>query len=308
MSCRSPRTRLSLVGVALVLAVVSACSSAPGSDSSEPEGEASQVSKTSEAKILSNIPRGAKNVDIERKVKLRVESGTFETVQVTGPRGAIIKGRLSPDKTRWVSKSQLQAASRYRITSTPVDSESLKNTFESAFRTRKLSLDEQTYPSFVPTDGQTVGVGMPVVIRFDIPVSNQASIERHLKVTSQPAQVGAFHWISNQEVHWRPRNYWRPGTDVTVKADIGGVPAGDGIYGQMDRTQTFHVGRCDGQQGRHEHPPDAGLPQRQAGPDHPDHDRRTAEVHHQVRHQGHHREVPDQADELRDDRHRSRQR
>ena len=123
-----------------------------------------------------------------------------------------------------------------------MDSESLENSFESAFRTRKLSLDEQTYPSFVPTNGQTVGVGMPVVIRFDVPVANQASIERHLKVTSQPAQVGAFHWISSQEVHWRPKNYWRPGTDVTVKADIGGVPAGNGIYGQMDRTQRFHVG------------------------------------------------------------------
>ena len=242
MSCRSPRRRLSLVGAALALAVVSACSSAPGSDSSQSEGETSEVSKTSEAKISSNIPRGARGVDIERKVKLRVESGTFEAVQVTGPRGAIIKGRLSPDKTRWVSKSQLQAASRYRITSSAVDSESVQNTFESAFRTRKLSLDEQTYPSFVPTDGQTVGVGMPVVIRFDVPVSDQASIERHLKVTSQPAQVGAFHWISSQEVHWRPKNYWRPGTDVTVKADIGGVPAGDGIYGQLDRTQKFHVG------------------------------------------------------------------
>jgi lipoprotein-anchoring transpeptidase ErfK/SrfK len=242
MSCRSPRRRLSLVGAALALAVVSACSSAPGSDSSQPEGETSEVSKTSEAKIVSNIPRGARGVDIERKVKLRVQAGTFETVQVTGPKGSIIKGRLSPDKTRWVSKSQLQAASRYRITSTAVDSESVENSYEAAFKTRKLSLDEQTYPSFVPTDGQTVGVGMPVVIRFDVPVSDQASIERHLKVTSQPAQVGAFHWISSQEVHWRPKTYWRPGTDVTVKADIGGVPAGDGIYGQMDRTQTFHVG------------------------------------------------------------------
>ena len=52
-------------------------------------------------------------------------------------------------------------------------------------------------------------------------------------MTSQPAQAGAFHWVSNQEVHWRPRSYWRPGTDVTVKADIGGVPAGNGIYGQQ---------------------------------------------------------------------------
>jgi lipoprotein-anchoring transpeptidase ErfK/SrfK len=243
MSCRSPRTRLSVLGAALALAAVSACSSAPGGDSSQPKGgEAAQVSKTSEAKIRSNVRHGAKNVDIDRKLKLRVQAGTFETVQVTGPEGAIIKGRLSPDKTRWVAKSPLQADSRYRVTSTAVDSQSVKNSFESAFHTRKLSLDEQTYPSFVPTNNQTVGVGMPVIIRFDVPVSNEASIEKHLKVTSQPAQVGAFHWISNQEVHWRPRHYWRPGSDVTVKADIGGVPAGNGIYGQKDRTQRFHVG------------------------------------------------------------------
>jgi lipoprotein-anchoring transpeptidase ErfK/SrfK len=83
---------------------------------------------------------------------------------------------------------------------------------------------------------------MPVIIRFDVPVTDQASIERHLKVVSQPAQAGAFHWISNSEVHWRPRTYWRPGTDVTVNADIAGVPAGNGIYGQTDRAMTFHVG------------------------------------------------------------------
>ena len=29
---------------------------------------------------------------------------------------------------------------------------------------------------------------------------------------------------------------------MTVKADIGGVPAGNGIYGQMDRAMSFHVG------------------------------------------------------------------
>ena len=83
---------------------------------------------------------------------------------------------------------------------------------------------------------------MPVIIRFDVPVTDQASIEKHLKVVSQPAQAGSFHWLSSQEVHWRPRSFWKPGTDVTVKADIGGVPAGNGIYGQIDRTMKLHGG------------------------------------------------------------------
>jgi lipoprotein-anchoring transpeptidase ErfK/SrfK len=243
MSSRSLRTRLSLVGVAVALAAVTACSGQSGDDpGTDPQSAPSQASKDSEATIVSSIRPGAKGVDIERKVRLRVESGTFETVQVTGPKGGVVQGRLSADKTRWVSKSQLQAASRYRVTSTAVDSGGLQNSYESVFRTRALSLDEQTYPSFVPVDGQTVGVGMPVIIRFDVPVSDQASIEKHLKVVSQPAQAGAFHWISNQEVHWRPKSYWRPGTDVSVTADIKGVPAGDGIYGQVDRAMKFHVG------------------------------------------------------------------
>ena len=244
MSSRSLRTRLSLVGVALTLVSVAACSAGqPGHGSAAaPKGDASQASKNSNAKIVSSIRRGSTGVELNRKVRLRVDSGTFEAVQVTGPGGGLVKGRLSADKTRWVSQSQLQANARYHVVSSAVDDNGLRNTYESAFRTRALSLDEQTYPSFVPVDGQTVGVGMPVIIRFDVPVTDEASIERHLQVISQPAQPGAFHWVSNQEVHWRPRSYWRPGTRVTVKANIAGVPAGGGIYGQSNRATSFHVG------------------------------------------------------------------
>jgi len=245
MSTRTLSKRLSLAGGALALALVSACSSSVGGDdpaAESPHSDTSQAAHESQAKVTSNVRPGAKGVDIGRKIRLRVASGTFQEVQVTGPKGGIIEGRLSPDKTRWVSTSPLQAASRYRVTSTAVDADGLKKGYEAGFKTRTLTLDEQTYASFVPVDGQTVGVGMPVIIRFDVPVTDKASIEKHLKVISQPAQVGSFYWVSSQEVHWRPKNYWRPGTDVTVNADIAGVPAGNGIYGQSNRSMKFHVG------------------------------------------------------------------
>lgn len=251
MNPRPARPRLALLGAALSLALVSACSVSTGSKSASDDtsdggsstSDASQAAKTSAAKISSNIARGAQNVGLQRKVRLAVASGTFEDVQVTGPRGAIVQGRLSADKTHWVSASQLQQSSRYRVVGSAVDGDGLKAGYESVFRTRKLSLDEQTFASFVPLQGQTVGVGMPVIIRFDVPVTDRASIEKHLAVVSRPAQAGAFHWISAQEVHWRPQVFWKPGTDVTVKADIGGVNAGNGIYGQKSRTTSFHVGR-----------------------------------------------------------------
>ena len=244
---RSTRSRLSLAGAVVALALVTACagqSSDSGSSDSDSDhsGAASQVSKKSEAKIASSIRPNATGVGIERKLRLTVASGTFDTVQVTGPKGGIVQGALSADKTHWVSRTPFQAASAYQVTSSAVDSAGLKNSYESGFRTRALTLDEQTYPSFVPLQGQTVGVGMPVIIRFDVPVTDKASIQKHLKVVSQPAQVGAFHWISDSEVHWRPRTYWQPGSKVSVRADIGGVPAGNGIYGQKDRAMNFTVG------------------------------------------------------------------
>ena len=83
---------------------------------------------------------------------------------------------------------------------------------------------------------------MPVIVRFDVPVSDKKAIEKHLSVTNSSGQKGAWRWISDSEVHWRPVHYWKPGTDVTVKADVNSIPAGNGVYGQLSRTSTFHVG------------------------------------------------------------------
>ena len=250
MPIRSRRTRLSALGAGLALVLVAGCSGGSdqaggesGGSGNEPGSSPSKVARTSDAKITSSIKPGARGVDLERNIRLDVTDGTFQKVVVRGPKGGIVKGRMKAGKTRWVSAARLQPDARYRITSTAVDADGLEKGFNAFFKTRELTLDEQTYASFVPTDGQTVGVGMPVIIRFDIPVTDKARFERHLKVTSQPAQPGSFHWLSDSEVHWRPRDYWQPGTEVNVVADIGGVPAGNGIFGQEDREMNFQVGR-----------------------------------------------------------------
>jgi lipoprotein-anchoring transpeptidase ErfK/SrfK len=110
------------------------------------------------------------------------------------------------------------------------------------FTSQDLSLDQQTYASIAPLDGETVGVGMPVVVSFDVAVTDKASFERHMRVTSTPAQPGTWHWVSDHEAHWRPKTYWQPGTDVHVDVDVNSVPAGGGIFGQESRSIDFHVG------------------------------------------------------------------
>jgi len=75
-----------------------------------------------------------------------------------------------------------------------------------------------------------------------VAVTDRATIEKHMKVVSSPAQRGSWHWLNDNEVHWRPATYWKAGTDVIVDVDINSVPAGGGIYGQESRHVQFHVG------------------------------------------------------------------
>ncbi|WP_310963132.1 L,D-transpeptidase [Nocardioides terrisoli] len=237
---------MTVLAVATVAALaMSGCSAAKvletssgtsGSPTSSPTPKVPQVA------IHMNVRRHATRVAVDQKIKVSSTNGELQQVTLTGP-GGTVPGKLATNSQVWKASGLLRADSKYVVRGLAVDNEGLRKHFTRKFHTRKLTLDQQTYPSFVPTAGSTVGIAMPVIIRFDVPVTDKASIERHLSVVSQPAQAGAFHWISDNEVHWRPKTYWKPGTAVTVKADIGSVPAGNGIYGQLDREETFHIGR-----------------------------------------------------------------
>ncbi len=241
---RSRRTWAAASAAVLLTVGLAGCGGG-GSDetSGDPKGEStSEAPATSKAEISSSIADDAADVKVNRSVRLDVTDGTLANVSVTAGEGTV-NGVLSADKVSWQSTGRLQPATTYRVRGVAVDDAGVRTVYRSQFKTQALSLDQQTYPSFVPQPGSTVGVGMPVIVRFDVPVTDHASIQRHLKVTSVPAQTGAFHWISDQEVHWRPRQYWKAGTKVTVKADIDSIPAGNGVFGQKSRSSTFTVGR-----------------------------------------------------------------
>ncbi|MCW2857186.1 MAG: ErfK/YbiS/YcfS/YnhG family protein [Marmoricola sp.] len=241
---RSRRTWTALAAV-LILAGASACSQAAGT-AGGPTSAGTSPSATgtpvSAAQISSTIAAGSVGVKVNRSLRLDVVNGTFTSVSVLS-KGAEVAGTMSADKASWQSTARLLPGQTYRVSSVAVDSSGKQQTYQSQFRTQALALNQQTFPSFFPLPGSTVGVGMPVVIRFDVPVTDHESIQKHLTVTTVPAQVGAFHWISNTEVHWRPQKFWKPGTKVTVNADIKSVPAGGGVFGQTSRTSTFTIGR-----------------------------------------------------------------
>ena len=246
------RTRRSrLCHSAVLVAAALALTACTGTDAGEtPQAAETPVSTPTEttptesaAVVSTSLPATRRAVPVDHRLELSAEDGTFERVRVRyGPKHRLLAGELSDDETTWTAQQRLEPGARYRIRTVAVDADGLRKVTRETFRAEPLTLDQQTYPSIAPLDGETVGVGMPVIVQFDVAVTDKASIERHLSVESRPKQVGAWHWISDHEVHWRPRAYWKPGTEVTVHADINSVPAGNGIYGQLSRTSSFTVG------------------------------------------------------------------
>jgi len=196
--------------------------------------------------LTTNVDDQATGVPVDTRLRVRAEHGALDKVRVVyGPeeKRVPLKGTLRDGGKSWVAKDLLEPGVTYRVKARGHNTDHETKKFRSSFRTENLALDEQAYPSMVPLDGETVGVGMPVIIRFDIPVTRKAAVERRLSVTSKPKVEGSWHWFSDTEVHFRPKNYWPAGTDVHVDVDVNGVQTADGIYGQKSRTLDFEVGK-----------------------------------------------------------------
>jgi lipoprotein-anchoring transpeptidase ErfK/SrfK len=70
-------------------------------------------------------------------------------------------------------------------------------------------------------NGATYGVGTVVVARFDAPVGDRRAAEQALQVTTSPPVGGAWYWVDNEHAHWRPPQYYAPGTGVSVAIGQG---------------------------------------------------------------------------------------
>lgn len=199
----------------------------------------------------SNVKHGASNVKVDTLITVNADWGTLTKVKLsytnTDRQGrkqrGTVAGKLSKDRTTWTATDRLEPGAAYKLISTGKNWVNEPKSKTSTFRTQDLSLDNQTYPTIYPLKGSRVGIGMPVVLTFDVPVRNKREFEKNLHVKSSPAQAGTWHWYSSMQVRYRPKKFWKPGTKVSVTADINGLYAGGGVYGQNSVKTHFTVGR-----------------------------------------------------------------
>lgn len=242
-SVARPRRRAWLVTVALI-PVVALGLSACGGNSAPPQPQVIDDKGTPFGdllvpKLTASVTDGAVGVSVDSPVTVSAEDGVLEAVTMVNESGKSVAGALSPDGLRWSTTEPLGYNKRYTLTA-----ESLglggATTRRMSFETH--SPENLTMPYVLPNNGEVVGVGQPVAVRFDENITNRVAAQKAIKIKTDPPVEGAFYWLNNQEVRWRPANYWKPGTKVDVAVNTYGVDLGDGLFGQENVSTSFTIG------------------------------------------------------------------
>lgn len=190
-------------------------------------------------KLTASVTNGAVGVAVDQPVTVNAEDGVLGAVTMTNQDGATVPGKLSPDGLTWATSEPLGYNKRYTLNAQSLGLGGVTSR-QMTFETH--SPENLTMPYVLPNDGETVGIGQPIAVRFDENIPDRVAAERAIKVTTNPKVEGAFYWLSNREVRWRPQNYWKPGTTVDVAVNTYGVDLGDGLFGQENVTTHFTIG------------------------------------------------------------------
>lgn len=225
--------------VALPVTAAVACTACQGGAGEAGESDADKPAKPA-AEIVIEPRDGSDAARPDKPITVQVTNGTIRSVSVESGSDSQVEGRLDDDRRTWTSRWTMHPDSEYAVTATAVDAEGRTSTATSGFVT--LQPDRTVATRVAPLDGETVGVGMPIMVLFTEPIENRANVESALEVRMSEPVEGAWHWISDEQVQFRPREYWPVGQEVTLVSHLAGVRAGDGLYGEKNQVVDFEVG------------------------------------------------------------------
>lgn len=251
---RRPRSRALtvpavLLGLVLGAAACGGHDSASGGDPPRSAGGG----KTAAGPHVSVTPAtGRDGVAPGSPVKVTVTGGTLGSVTVI-PQGkaagdvdpVAVSGALDPAGHTWTSDRTMTPGAAYTVTAAAADPAGKRTTTTSTFRTAAAAEVNGVTPT--PLNNAVVGVGLPVSLAFDKPVTDKAAVEKALTLTTTPAVHGSWGWLTDpltgvQRVDWRPDTYWPTGTKVTLTAKLSGIDTGGGRFLRRDVHDTFRIG------------------------------------------------------------------
>ncbi len=234
---RAPLARRSFLGgaAAAVAVVAAACTRGGGDAETRADGPTFEY-----------LPADGKRIGPRDTVSVQVQRGRFRPgVALTNTQsGKKVELTASPDGVTYSTAEPLGFGATYRWSGV-ADGDG--GTFSSLDHEVSVVSPDSTISVQVNiADGAEVGIAAPLILKFADTVEDKAAVERALQVTTVPQTEGAWAWLpedNGSRAHWRPREYFRPGTRVSMKAALYGLDHGGGQYGASDVTSEFVIGR-----------------------------------------------------------------
>ncbi|QEU93777.1 L,D-transpeptidase [Streptomyces kanamyceticus] len=237
----NPRRRALLAATALA-AVGALTLTACGGDADAKDDKKGGSSAAKGADITISSKDGATDASINA-TGVKVKGGKLTDVKMTAvPSGTAVEGTISGDGSSWKPKSQLERGTKYKVTANAKDSGGNAATENATFTT--VSSANSFIGSYTPDGGTKVGVGMPVSFTFDKAITEKKDVQSHITVSSSSGQKVVGHWFGNQRLDFRPQEYWKAGSTVTMKIALDGVKGANGATGVQNKTVTFTIGRA----------------------------------------------------------------
>ena len=230
------RSRLALAAVVAGTLVLTGCTIGDGGG----EPQVAEAPAGPAAVIDTSVADGALDANPVDPIVLTATDGRFDSVVLRNPEGVQVRGEFNPDFTEWRSTEELGYGRQYTLESTATDDAGLVTRRNATFSTLTPTIMTAAY--LTTGEGSVVGIGQPVAVMFDEPIADRRAAQENIHITTEPAVEGAFYWVSDQEVRWRPAEYWTPGTKIDVHVDIYGKDLGGGMYGQEDAHSDFQIG------------------------------------------------------------------
>ncbi|MFB7412220.1 Ig-like domain-containing protein [Streptomyces sp. NPDC056202] len=236
----TPRIRTVLSCTLLAVTVTAAASACAGSDDHPLSARAYDAAD----QLAVSAPGDGTKADPEKplEVTAKGDDGRITDVTAVDASGRHLAGELTADGQRWRSTAALAAGARYTVRVATEDEDGAPGartfTFETAPANRALTA------TFGPEAG-TYGVGQPITADLSLPVKDRkarAVVERALKVRSTPAVEGAWYWVDDKKLHFRPKEYWPAGASVTVTGNLDGLKVGDKLYGGASKALKLTIG------------------------------------------------------------------
>lgn len=226
------------VGLLLITGLVTALVAGCSSDAAAPAPSDGRPEQPVSIRVAPAAATGP--ISPTAAVTVTAHNGTLQRVTMTNPSGEQVDGTLAAGGSRWTVAEPLGYDTTYTIRATAVGSSGKPVTTTSTVTT--VDPEALAYPAMSPIPGSTVGIGHPLAFYFDVPIEDKQAVENAIEITTDPAVQGAFYWFSDTEVHWRPREFWAPGTQIEVDVNLYGLHLGNGVYGQTDRHATYTIG------------------------------------------------------------------